>query len=283
MLRLYITYALAWLLVAQAASFGHVVVPADSTSTRILAAVTAAVVVSNYYGEVLGHNQLPYSKFAPAGDFPSARIGWALMYAIPAAVYLALYCYAGAPSSLYHHLNLLVILLHYGKRVSECLFLHKYSKAPLTSSVFGIAAFYSLGSVVHHFLVNISVAVDDAASLTIYADPSRFHIPVLVYTAGQLINLVHHAILANLRSEGETKYVVPHAGLFSVVTCPQYFGELIAWFGIAMIARSLLAYASWFTMVVYLSGRALQTRNWYRSKLRDDFPADRDCLVPFIF
>ena len=54
---------------------------------------------------------------------------------------------------------------------------------------------------------------------------------------GELGNLYHHQILASLRgNNGDTKYVPPSGGLFDLVAAPHYLFELIAWWGIGIVA-----------------------------------------------
>ena len=286
----------------------------DTTEANVLLAMVAIVAAMNFNGEVstpprphplsththihhsvhtdcfvsmhkvLGNSQIPYSKFAPAGQVFSARVGWALMYAIPGLVYVGLWAFhTGMPNSLYHHMNLAVLAIHYGKRVFECLALHNYSKPPPMLTVLVVASFYSLGSGVHHFLANVSVTPQEAASSPVLSNSVTYTVPITVFAVGQVINLLHHSILASLRPAGSTAYVVPSGFLFNVAVCPHYLGELIAWFGVAMVARSVFSYGAWFTMVVYLSGRALHSHEWYRKKFDpSDFPPDRAALLPFV-
>lgn len=54
---------------------------------------------------------------------------------------------------------------------------------------------------------------------------------------GEAGNFCHHRILASLRAnDGDTKYVPPSGGLFDLVAAPHYFFELVAWWGIGMVA-----------------------------------------------
>jgi len=60
--------------------------------------------------------------------------------------------------------------------------------------------------------------------LTLYTPQFRVKVGLSIYGAGQLCNLFHHYVLANLRAPGSFRYVVPSGGLFSMVVCPQYLG-----------------------------------------------------------
>jgi steroid 5-alpha reductase family enzyme len=70
------------------------------------------------------------------------------------------------------------------------------------------------------------------------------HPPALVaqiglglYVVGEAGNFLHHRILASLRaSDSDTKYMPPSGGLFELVAAPHYLFELVAWWGIGLVA-----------------------------------------------
>ena len=78
-------------------------------------------------------------------------------------------------------------------------------------------------------------------------------------------------------------YVVPRGGLFSLVTTPHYLCELAAWLGVALVAQQLNALLVFAGLASYLSGRAVATTRWYRTKFGKAWPAHRRHLVPFVF
>ena len=57
-------------------------------------------------------------------------------------------------------------------------------------------------------------------------------IGIATFAAGTVINAYHHLLLANLRARGSNEYVIPWGGLFNVIVCPHYLGELLAWLSI---------------------------------------------------
>ena len=58
----------------------------------------------------------------------------------------------------------------------------------------------------------------------------RVKVGLGIFCTGQLCNLFHHYKLANLRSPGSYRYVVPSGGLFGFVVCPQYCGLVCIYF-----------------------------------------------------
>ena len=68
-------------------------------------------------------------------------------------------------------------------------------------------------------------------------------------TVGEVGNWFHHKILASLRTNdggngGGPKYVPPSGALFELVAAPHYLFELVAWWGIGIVAVRLPPSAS---------------------------------------
>ena len=101
-----------------------------------------------------------------------------------------------------------------------------------------------------------------------------------LFVAGQAINLYHHVLLSRLRKAQDRSYVLPSGGLFDLVVCPHYLGEIMAWWGVALIAGQLNAFLLAASFTSYLSGRAVATRSWYKTKL--DMPGDVKSIFPYV-
>jgi steroid 5-alpha-reductase/3-oxo-5-alpha-steroid 4-dehydrogenase 1 len=104
---------------------------------------------------------------------------------------------------------------------------------------------------------------------------------VALFVLGFSINLQADTILINLRQPGETGYKIPRGGLFRLVSCPNYLGELIEWTGWAIATWSLpgLAFAVW--TAANLVPRALSHHRWYRDRF-PDYPAERRAVIPLL-
>ena len=111
-------------------------------------------------------------------------------------------------------------------------------------------------------------------------DP-RFIIGAVLFISGLVINWQTDNILIHLRKPGETGYVIPHGGLFTYISCPNHFGEIIEWCGFALMTWSLpgMAFAIW--TFVNLVPRALHHHQWY-TKQFPEYPKERKALIPFI-
>ncbi|PNH08673.1 Steroid 5-alpha-reductase DET2 [Tetrabaena socialis] len=80
----------------------------------------------------------------------------------------------------------------------------------------------------------------------------------------------------------QSHYFIPRSGLYELVSCPNYLGELLEWTGYA------LALWSWPALAWALFGastfvpRSLTHHRWYRSHFGADYPAGRKALIPFV-
>ena len=149
----------------------------------------------------------------------------------------------------------------------------------------------------------------------LYAAPASVaFLPIALglFAVGQLGNLYHHVLLARMRTPEENKstmevaatpitaealgsappttgtpsmstYKVPSGGLFSLVTMPHYFFEVVAWLGVALAAQQLNALLVAGGMASYLSGRAVASTRWYKQRFGKAYPASRKHMVPFVF
>ena len=69
---------------------------------------------------------------------------------------------------------------------------------------------------------------DEALAVKLSSNHATLIVGIVVYLTGELINLYHHAVLANLRPAGTSSgYLIPQAGLFHFVVCAHYFGWVL--------------------------------------------------------
>ena len=68
---------------------------------------------------------------------------------------------------------------------------------------------------------------------------------------------------------------------FKYVSCPNYFGEIIEWFGYLIIAFSLPALSFVLWTGFNLIPRALNHHEWYKENFKN-YPKNRKAVIPFI-
>ncbi|MCX6282556.1 MAG: DUF1295 domain-containing protein [Bacteroidetes bacterium] len=225
-------------------------------------------------------NVAPYGRHTSSkwGAMISNRWGWIIMEA-PALLVFVIFFLMGSPC---HNaptwIFFILYAIHYINRdiIFPFRLRTKGKKMPL--AIMFMAIFFNLvnGFINGYYLGNLA----DEHTAAWLQDP-RFIGGIIVFLSGMFINMQSDNILIHLRKPGETGYVIPVGGLFKYISCPNHFGEILEWFGYALMTWSSpgLAFAVW-TMVNLLP-RALHHHRWYQSTF-PDYPAERKAVLPYL-
>lgn len=116
-----------------------------------------------------------------------------------------------------------------------------------------------------------------------------FGIPL--FFAGMGINIYSDGVLRNLRLQNKDKdtasnqriYYIPRGALFTYVSCPNFAGEILEWFGFAITSHFSLASVAFLCYTASnLIPRGIAHHEWYKNKF-DDYPVERKwAVIPFI-
>jgi protein-S-isoprenylcysteine O-methyltransferase Ste14 len=111
-------------------------------------------------------------------------------------------------------------------------------------------------------------------------DP-RFLLGVALFVSGFAIHARADAGLRALRAPGDGGYRIPRGGLYELVSCPNYLGELIEWIGFAILTWSItgLSFAIW--TAANLVPRAVAHHRWYGETF-PDYPSGRRAVLPWL-
>jgi len=107
----------------------------------------------------------------------------------------------------------------------------------------------------------------------------QFILGMLLFFTGAGINLWADEKLISLRKPGESGYKIPRGGLFNFISCPNHFGEILEWFGFALLTWNLaaLGFAIW--TAANLIPRAISHHRWYQQHF-EDYPPARKAVFP---
>jgi steroid 5-alpha reductase family enzyme len=218
----------------------------------------------------------PYGRHARSGWGPtmSTRLAWVVMESPACLGFLAVFMlgsqrFALAPAAL-----LALWQLHYGYRA----FVFPWRlRAEGKRTAVAIVAMGVAFNVLNAYLNARQVSELGAYPLSWLWDP-RFVVGTVLFLVGRTINVRADAHLIALRAEGDG-YRVPHGGLFRWVSCPNYLGEIIEWFGWALATWSLAGLAFALYAVGNLAPRARSHHRWYKERFAD-YPPGRRALVP---
>ena len=104
---------------------------------------------------------------------------------------------------------------------------------------------------------------------------------VILFGGGMLLNILADNALIRIRRSGGTGYKIPQGRMFNYVSCPNLLGEIVEWFGFAMMSSAPPAFAFALWTFANLFPRALAHHRWYRKQF-SDYPQNRRAMIPFV-
>lgn len=222
----------------------------------------------------------PYGRHARSGWGPAMpeKLGWVVMES-PAVLFFAYVFFQGANATETVPLVLLGMWqLHYIRRTFIYPFSIRSKGKTMPVLIAALAFAFNLFNayINAHWIGHLG---DYPAE---WLQSAPFWVGVVVFGAGMVINIHSDAVLRNLRAPGETGYKIPYGGMYRWISAPNYFGELVQWFGWAIMTWSLGGLAFAFYTAANLAPRAIAHHRWYRETF-DAYPAERKALIPFVW
>lgn len=181
------------------------------------------------------------------------------------------------PLSSTQRLAFAMVMSHFAKRELETVFVHKFSASTMPAwNIFRNSFFYwALWGVLSAY------ALYSPTSLAATADePMIDMVGLAIFAVGELCNAAVHGHLSSLRSVGGTERKIPTGLGFSIVTCPNYMFEVIAWIGAIVAARSWALAISLVVGVYYMWMWAVGKEKAYRKEFGDKYKKKRYVMLP---
>jgi hypothetical protein len=223
---------------------------------------------------------IPYGRHKRPGwgRLVQGRLGWFLMESPSFFAFLLVFILGPYNRSLAVLFFFLLWEVHYFQRSLVYPFLIRSRQRSVPLSVIVMAFFFTSlnGYLNGRWLFKFSGGYPSGW----LADP-RFLAGSVLFLAGFTVNIHSDHLLRGLRARGGSEYRIPHGGLFRYVSCANYFGETVEWFGWALATWSLpgLGFAIW--TMANLAPRARSHHLWYRRNF-PDYPPERKALIPFL-
>ncbi len=222
----------------------------------------------------------PYGRHTRSGWGPliGARLSWLIMETV-SPLFLCLAYFSGL--AVFNPVTLLFILLWVGHYVNRALvYPLRMNKAshPMPLSIVALSVFFNL---VNAYLNGRYLNLRGARYTPAWIVDPRFLFGVALFFTGIVINLQSDGILRRLRSNGDPGYKIPRGGMFEMISCANYFGEIVEWLGWAVLTWSLagLTFALW--TAANLVPRARAHHEWYRMNF-PDYPDRRKAIIPYL-
>ena len=205
-----------------------------------------------------------------------SRLAWILMEAPALATFPLIYFLSGN-LHLVGNVAVVLWLAHYGHRalVWPWFVLKKGTTVPLT--MIAMALFFNgiTGGLIGWFM---GYHADYGAGWL--SDP-RFLAGLALMLAGAALNVWADYRLLHLRKASGGQRVMPRGGAFEYLACPNLAGEIVEWFGFALMVWALPGWAFAIWTFANLAPRAIWRRNQYRESFAD-YPKGRAALIPKI-
>ena len=232
----------------------------------------SSLVVTNRYGRYMKENQ---------GGLP-ALWGWLLMespqpFAFTITFWLVIW-HGGWHLSPVAFVIFLIWQCHYTHRglVYPFRMRSRHKKFPYNGIIFGICF-----NAINGFLNGTAVALaPHLQDISWFTDP-RFLLGLLIMTFGWWINFQADTTLINLRRDNRGDYHIPQGGFFRYVSAANYFGEIVMWFGFALMVWTWAGLVFALFTTANLLPRALSHHRWYLKKF-PDYPKNRKAILPGI-
>jgi 3-oxo-5-alpha-steroid 4-dehydrogenase 1 len=221
----------------------------------------------------------PYGRHARAGYGPAIdnALGWVLMEAPASLLPLGFVVASGRWDAL--TLVLLAIWeFHYAHRafVYPLSIRGRGARMPLAVCMSG-ASFNVLNAYLNFRFI---AALGPVYPPTWLGDP-RFLSGLGLFALGTYLNRSADRTLRGLRAPGDRGYKIPRGGLYRFISCPNYFGELLAWCGWALLCWSPPALFFALFTAANLVPRAVSHHRDYLARF-PDYPPERRAILPFV-
>ena len=221
----------------------------------------------------------PYGRHERSGWGPTipSRVGWLVMESPAVFAFLGFFFTGAKPMQPGALALALLWLLHYVQRV----FVYPFRMRSAGKRMPAAIAAMAFGFNIFNAYLNGRWLSDHPYEARWLLDP-RFVAGAGVFALGLLGNQWADAVLFRLRGPGDAGYRIPHGGLYEVISCPNYFAELVEWLGFALAAWSPAALAFAFYTAANLVPRARKHHAWYRQTFAE-YPAERKAIIPFVW
>ncbi|CAN1134995.1 Steroid 5-alpha-reductase DET2 [Linum perenne] len=111
---------------------------------------------------------------------------------------------------------------------------------------------------------------------------AKFGLGLAVFVWGMRINVWADRVLLGLKKQGGG-YKVPRGGWFELVSCPNYFGEILEWVGWTVMTWSWVGLGFLLYTCANLVPRARANHKWYLEKFGKDYPKSRKAVFPYLY
>lgn len=210
------------------------------------------------------------------GPMVNNTIGWVIMESASLITLLTFYLMGNGEKTLTTWIFVGLWAAHYINRSFIYPFRQKdkKKKMPLVIMIFAICFNFMNGFVNGYYLGNFT----DKYTIDWLYSPF-FILGLIMFIGGMFINDKSDAMLLALRKPGEKGYKIPKGFLFNYVSCPNHLGEIIEWFGFAVLTMNIASFSFAIWTFANLAPRSQAHHRWYKEYF-PDYPKKRKAVIP---
>jgi steroid 5-alpha reductase family enzyme len=247
------------------------------STLNIMTLLWIAIAIVTFLVLIITHIRAPYGRHANAkwGEMIDNKWGWFWMELPAFLIFPLLIIFGPREKDLVSWLLVGLWSLHYFHRTFFFPFRLKTKGKKMPLMIVGSALLFNAinGYLNGYYLGFIAPQDGDISNWNVYVGAA-------IFCTGFIVNQIADHKLIGLRNSF-TGYKIPRGWFFEYISCPNHFGEILEWFGFAIIAWSLpaLSFAIW--TFCNLVPRALNHHTWYHEHF-DDYPVKRKAVFPNI-
>lgn len=248
---------------------------------RVMVVLAVVVFVALQYFKA-GYGYLRSKRWGP---MINNKVGWVIMELPSFLAMLILFIIGEGYRNLTVTIMTSFFLIHYFQRSLIFPFLMKgNSKMPITvilmGVIFNLVNVYMLAA----WLFSFSKLEEPYPYELSWLYTPQFIIGTLIFIFGMVVNLHSDYIIRHLRKPGDTKHYIPKGGMFKYVSSANYFGEIMEWFGYAILTWSLPGAIFCMWTFANLAPRANSLYEKYTEEFGEEFTKlKRKRVIPFIY
>ena len=219
----------------------------------------------------------PYGKFASESWGPSMsfKLGWMIQEIISPIIFSIFFLHNGSDDKGIAWIFFIIWNVHYFNR--SVLFPIRQKQTTKCPIVIVLSAifFNTINGFTNGYFLGYLAQYDFN-----YVYSIQFIVGLFVLITGVFINVKSDNILIGIKKK-YNDYQIPNGFMYKYISCPNYFGEIIEWFGFYIMTASAPALIFVFWTMCNLIPRAISNHKWYINKF-SDYPKERKAIIPFL-
>nr|KAJ3421715.1 3-oxo-5a-steroid 4- dehydrogenase [Polyrhizophydium stewartii] len=186
------------------------------------------------------------------------------------------------PRTVTQVVTMLFFMVHFLKRELETVHVHRFSNdtMPLRNLPKNCFHYWILGGLFTAYPIyapgfehGYFPGLNGPVALTLLS---------LIWIFAEVSNYKTHVILRDLRPPGTRVRNIPKGYGFDLVTCPNYFFEILGWVAISLITGSIAMWIFTVAGAVQMYLWAVKKHKRYIKEFGDKYPRKRKILIPFV-